>query len=103
MRPCSEIVEAYPGLEPLLENPPEAREDLVRVRWAMIYWDPERVRQGYLDPACQCRVAWLTGIDHCYQLDPELSRRLADDASTELKHLLEEGEPEEVRKTYNGR
>ena len=97
---CSELAETYPALDPLLENPPEVREDLVRVRWAMICWDPERIRQGNLNPACQCRVAWITGIDHCYKLDPEVSRRLADDVPRELKSLLEEGEPDEVRRSY---
>lgn len=96
--PCSKVIESYPGIESLLEDPPEARDDLVRVRWVMVLYDPKFHQQG--KSTCRCRVWGVTGLDHLYKMDRRMSKKLAQDAQNELKYLLENGEPEEVRRSY---
>lgn len=96
--PCSKVIETYPGIESLLEDPPEKNDDLVRVRWVMTLYDP--VYHGQGKSTCRCRVWGITGLDYFYKMEPRMSKKLADDAPDELKYLLENGEPEEVRKRY---
>lgn len=93
------MIEKYPGIESLLEDPPEARDDLIRIRWAMVLYDPRYYRQG--QSTCRCRVCGVTGLDYYYEMEPRTSKKLAEDAQNDLKYLLENGEPEEVRRKYS--
>jgi len=43
----------------------------------------------------------VTGLEYFYEMDPAVSKQIADDAQDELMYLLENGEPEEVRRKYN--
>jgi len=99
--PCSKVIETYPGIEPLLEDPPEARarSDLVRVRWVMVFYDPVSIEQG--KSTCRCRVWEVMGLEFFYEMDPGMSRKMAENAEDELKFLLENEEPEEVRRRYD--
>ena len=96
------VIETYPGIESLLEDPPvkhdEKHPDLVRVRWVMTVYDPKYFGQG--KSTCRCRVSGVTGLDYFYEMEPRMSKKLADDTQDELKYLLENGEPEEVRRKY---
>jgi len=94
--PCYKVIETYPGSESLMEDPPEARGGMVRVRWVMTIYDPKFLGQG--KSTCRCRVWGVTGLEYFYEMDPEVSKQIAADAQGELKYLLENGEPEEVRK-----
>lgn len=89
--PSSTVIKAYPGIESLLEDPPEARDDVVRVRWVMVLSDPQYNSQG--KSACRCRVCGVTGLERYYEMDPRVSKKLAEDAEKELKYLLENGNP----------
>jgi len=97
--PCSKVKETYPGSESLLDDPPEARSGMVRVRWVMTLYDPQFYGQG--KSTCRCRVWGVTGLEYFYEMDPGISKQIADDAQDELKYLLENGEPEEVRRRYH--
>ena len=81
-----------------MEDPPAKRNDPVRVRWVMVLYDPEFQGQG--KSTCRSRVWGVTGLDSLYERDPELSRKLADDVEDELRYLLENEEPEDVRRGY---
>lgn len=96
--PCWKVIEKYPGIESMLEDPPERRDDMDRVRWVMTLYDPKYFGQG--KSSCRCRVSWITGLDYFYQMEPKVSKKIADDAQDELKYLLENEEPEEVRTRY---
>jgi hypothetical protein len=99
--PCSAVIETYPGIESLLEDPPEARDGLTRVRWVMSLYDPKYHVQG--KSTCRCRVWGVTGLDYFYEMEPGMSKKFAEDAQDELKYLLENGEPEEVGRRYRCR
>ena len=99
--PSSKVIEAYPGIETLLEDPPEKREDRVRMRWVMTLYDP--VHHGQGRSVCRCRAWEVTGIDYFYEMEPRMSKKLADDVQGELKYVLENMEPEEVRRRYERR
>lgn len=103
MIPCSKVIEAYPGIESLMVDPPEAREGPARVRWVMAVYDPDSEQHKQGKSTCRCRVWAVTGLDYFYEIDPEVSKNLADAVHGELKYLLENGEPEEVRKMYHCR
>lgn len=96
--PCSKVIEAYPGIESLLEDPPEARDGMTRVRWVMVLYDPKYNSQG--KSTCRCRVCGVSGLEYYFEMDSRMSKKFADDAQNELKYLLENGEPEEVRRRY---
>jgi hypothetical protein len=99
--PCSKVIESYPGIECLLEDPPEARDDPVRVRWVMVLFDPQNHGQG--KSICRCRVWGVVGLNYFYEMDSRTSKKFSQDAENELKDLLENGEPEEVRRMYGRR
>ena len=84
-----------------MEDPPAKRGDPVRVRWVITLYDPELQEQGR--STCRSRVWGVTGIDHFYEMDPGLSRELANDVEGELRYLLENEEPEDVRRMYGCR
>lgn len=96
--PCSQVIASYPGIEALLEDPPEKRDDMVRVRWVMAHHEPERHRQGR--STCRCRAWADPNVDSFYKMEPNRSKQLAEDAQKLLKGALENGEPEEVRKRF---
>ena len=96
--PRSKVIETYPGIESLLEDPPEGRNVMDRVRWVMVLYDPQHYGQG--KSTCRCRVWGVTGLDYFYEMDPRMSKKFAEDAQNELKYLLENGEPKEVRRGY---
>ena len=96
--PCSTVVASYPGIETLLENTPKKHEGLVPVKWVMTLYDPKHHAQG--KSTCRCRAWAVAGIDYFYEMDPSMSKELADNVQDELQYLLENGEPEEVRKAF---
>lgn len=64
----------------------------------MGHYEPERLKQGR--STCRCRAWGIPNLDYFYEMEQGMSKRLEEDASGELKHLLESGEPEEVRRRY---
>jgi len=84
-----------------MEDTPGARGGMARVRWVMTLYDPEFNGQG--KSTCRCRVWEVVGLECFYEMDPEISKQLADCAQDELKYLLGNGEPEEVRREYRCR
>ena len=96
--PCSTVIATYPGIESLLENPQKKYEGLVPMKWVMTLYDPEHYEQG--KSICRCRAWAVAGINYFYEMEPKISRKLADNVQDELKYLLENGEPEDVRKEY---
>jgi len=99
--PCSKVIETNPGSESVMDDPPEAPGGMVRVRWVMTLYDPEFHGQG--KSVSRCRVWAVKGIEYFYAIDPEVSKQRAVGVGGELKYLLENGEPEEVRRQYRCR
>jgi hypothetical protein len=42
----------------------------------------------------------VPNLDYFYEMEPRMSKKLAEDAQDTLKDLLENGEPEEVRRRF---
>lgn len=96
--PCSQVIASYPGIETLLEDPPEKKDDMVRVRWVMGHHEPERHEQGR--STCRCRSWADPNVDYFYGMELSKSKRMAEDAQHTLKDALANGEPEEVRRRF---
>ena len=92
------MIASYPGIETLLEDPPDNHGGPVRVRWAMLHHDPERLQQG--KTTCRCRVWAVPDLDYFYEMEPSMSKRLAEDTQDTLKYVLENGEPEEEEEVW---
>jgi len=96
--PCSKVIASYPGIEALLEDPPEKKDDMVHVRWVMGHHEPKRHKQGR--STCRCRSWADPNADYFYGLEPSKSKQMAEDAQHTLKDALANGEPEEVRRRF---
>ena len=92
------MIASYPGIETLLKDPPEKTDDMVRVRWVMGHYEPERHKQGR--STCRCRSWADPNVDYFYKMEPGESKKLAEDAQNTLKDALENGEPEQVRRRF---
>ena len=81
------------GIESLSEDPPEACDNLVRVRWVMAGLTPHD--PSHYGQRNQLVVCGITGLDCLYGMDLRVSRAFTEDAQNELDYLSENGKPEE--------
>ena len=96
--PCSKVIECYPGIESVLVDPPNSPGGLDLARWVMVSSDPNSREQG--KTSCRSRVWQVVRINRFYELNPRDSKKMAEDAGEELRQVLENGKPEEVRAKY---
>ena len=90
------MVTFCPGIETISNNPSENRDGRVRGRYTIFLDDLELLKQG--KSTCRYRVWSLPNLDYFYNMEPRMSKQLAENTWDTLKYVLERGESEEVRR-----